>query len=47
MEGAVGHLYAHLTQHEFLQFAEEPLPANPLHIVRRIDVDGYVGQMLV
>lgn len=47
MEGAVGHLYAHFTQHEFLQFAEEPLSAYPLHIVRRIDVDGYVGQMLV
>lgn len=47
MECAIGHLYAHLTQHEFFEFAEEPLPANPLHIVRCIDVDGYVGQMLV
>ena len=47
MEGAIGHLYAHLTQHEFLQFTEEPLSANPLYIVRRVDVDGYVCEMLV
>ena len=47
MKGAIGHLYADLAEHELLQLAQEPLPANPLHVVWRIDVDCYVGQMLV
>lgn len=47
MKGSVCHLNAYLAEHELLQLTKEPLPSNPLHIVRCIDVDGYVGQMLV
>lgn len=47
MKGSISHLYAYLAEHKLLQLAKEPLSANPLHIIRCIDVDCDVGQMLV
>jgi len=46
MKCRVGDFNAHLTQHKLFQFLQKPFTTNPLHIVRRIDVDSHIGQML-
>lgn len=36
---------SHFAEHELLQLGQKPFPSDPLHVIRRVDVDGDVGEV--
>ena len=45
MKGVIRGLDSHFAEHELLQRGQKPFPSDPLHVVRRVDVDGDVGRV--
>ena len=47
MEGFIGDFDTHFGEHKFFKFFQKPLSTDSFHISWRIDIYGYVCEVLV